>query len=98
MECLGDSEHRRSAPIRVGRGVAIVVVATGMVVVVVTNIEVEVEEAGAELAVPVPVAGGVKTETANADDGHQADDRSGQAEETKNDSAKATHVKTPVRF
>ena len=63
-----------------------------MIVLVVADVEVEVEEAGAELAVAVPVAGRVKTETANTDDGDHAQDRARLPGTSDHGSTKASHV------
>jgi hypothetical protein len=65
-------------------------------VLVVADVEVEVEEAGAQLAVPVPVAGGVKTETAETDDGHHTQDWAEQAKDSNHGFAKASHLRAPV--
>ena len=51
-----------------------------ILVTVLADVKVEVEEAGAELAVPVPVAGSVKAETADTDDGGHAHNWTGKAE------------------
>ncbi len=67
-----------------------------ILVTVLADVKVEVEEAGAELAVPVPVAGSVKAETADTDDGGHAHNWTGKAEHPNHGSAEASHLGSVV--
>jgi len=79
VKCLGDREDRRTLPFRAGRSFVIAIVARWMLVAVLADVEVQMEESCSKLAVAVPVTGGVQTETSNADDDCQAQNRAGQS-------------------
>jgi hypothetical protein len=94
---VGDRQNRRALPWSIGRSVVIVVVVsrvimTAMFVLVVAEMEVEVEETGAEFPVPMPVAGCVKTETTDTNDGDHPQDPAHLPGTSDHDSAEVLHL------